>query len=200
MKCSYCDRTDKECRIRKVRDYYLCPKHYTRFYRHSDMNGRSIYDVNDYVLYDDHAEIILRDKDCNEVARALIDLEDVEKCKQYKWHTRKKPYGKGYYVTASLHGQNEQKIHLHRFVLDYCGDLEIDHINRNPLDNRKCNLRAVDHSTNAANNDHTGVKQVHSGRWQASCTRNYKSIYIGTFDTKEEAMIARQNFVAALAS
>lgn len=200
MKCSFCDRTDAECVIRKAKEYFLCPKHYTRFYRHSDMNGRSIYDANEYVLYDDHAEIILRDKKCNEVARAIIDLDDVEKCQQYKWHARKCRNHNGYYVIASLHGQNNDKLHLHRLILDYYGELDVDHINRNSLDNRKCNLRAVDHSTNSANNDHIGVRQVPSGRWQASCTRNYKSIYIGTFDTQEEALTARKNFVAALAS
>ena len=200
MKCSYCDRTDKECRIRKVKDYYLCPKHYTRFYRHSDMNGRSIYDANEYVLYDDYAEIILRDNKCNEIARAVIDLDDVEKCMQYKWHARKCVNHVGYYVIASLRGCNNKKLHLHRFIIGYYGELDVDHINRNSLDNRKCNLRVVDRSTNSANNNHTGVKQVPSGRWQASCTRNYKSIYIGTFDTQEEAIAARKSFVEALAS
>lgn len=200
MKCSYCDRTDKECRIRKVKDYYLCPKHYTRFYRHSDMNGRSIYDANEYVLYDDYAEIILRDNKCNEIARAVIDLDDVEKCMQYKWHARKCVNHVGYYAIASLRGGNNKKLHLHRFIIGYYGGLDVDHINRNSLDNRKCNLRVVDRSTNSANNNHTGVKQVPSGRWQASCTRNYKSIYIGTFDTQEEAIAARKSFVEALAS
>lgn len=71
----------------------------------------------------------------------------------------------------------------------------MDHINRNGLDNRKSNLRIVDHMTNMANNKHTGVKKVKSGRFQASCTRNYKTIYIGTFDTFDEAVAARAEFI-----
>lgn len=77
------------------------------------------------------------DKNCNFVNSALIDVEDVEKCRPYKWHIRKSNSTE--YAITSLEGN--KKIHLHRFVLDYDGELEVDHKNRNGLDNRKENLR-----------------------------------------------------------
>ncbi len=46
---------------------------------------RTMKDKNEYVLYQDYAEIILYDKNKNEKARVVIDLDDIEKCKEYKW-------------------------------------------------------------------------------------------------------------------
>ena len=161
-------------------------------YRYGSFNDNTIYEPNQIEIFNDHAEIILKDKHCQEVGRALIDLDDVEKCRPYKWHLRK---GRCHalYAIASL--PDNQKIHLHRLIMNYNGRLEIDHINMNGLDNRKENLRIVDRRTNAANNRSTGVKQVPSGRYQASVCRNYKTIYIGTFNTFEEAALARKRFI-----
>ena len=161
-------------------------------YRYGSFNDNTIYEPNQIEIFDDHAEIILKDKHCQEVGRALIDLDDVEKCRPYKWHLRKGGC-RALYAIASL--PDNQKIHLHRLIMNYNGQLEIDHINMNGLDNRKENLRIVDHKTNAANNRSTGVKQVPSGRYQASVCRNYKTIYIGTFNTFEEAALARKRFI-----
>lgn len=192
MKCSFCDRDESTCKIKTISGLNYCPKHLTRHYRHQNMDNRSIYDANEYVVYEDHAEIILCSVNGNEVARAIIDLNDVERCKQHKWHLRK-GHGDTDYVIASL--PNNQKIHLHRFIMEYCGSDDVDHINRNGLDNRKCNLRIVNHSENAANNKHDGIYRVKSGRYRATCCINYKSYYIGTFDTYEEAVQARAAYL-----
>lgn len=72
---------------------------------------------------------------------------------------------------------------------------EVDHINMDGLDNRKENLRIVTHSQNKANNRYSGIKKVPSGHYQASFCRNYKTIYVGTFDTEDEALIARQRAI-----
>ena len=194
MKCSFCGKDDSMCRIKKVKDLYYCPKHLSRHYRNQEMGKTSIYDQNDYILFQDHAEIILRNRYCKEVCRAIIDLEDVKKCKQYKWHVRKSC--NQMYVITSL--PDNKKIHLHRFILEYDGVLFVDHINRNPLDNRKCNLRLVTNSQNSANNGKLGVSRLKNGKWIASCMRNYKNIYIGTYLTREEAIAARMAFVNAL--
>lgn len=161
-------------------------------YRYGTFDDNTIYEPNQIEFLNDHAEIVLKDKHCHEVGRALIDLDDVEKCKPYKWHLRK-GNGRALYAIASLAGN--QKVHLHRLIMNYNGRLDIDHINMNGLDNRKENLRIVDHGANAANNHAAGVKRVPSGRYQASVCRNYKTIYIGTFDTFEEAALARKRFV-----
>lgn len=173
MKCSYCERTDSDTRIKTIHGICFCPTHLTRYYRNQPMQMRSIHDPNDIVVLQDYAEIILRNKFCEEIARTKIDLEDVDKCRQYKWHLRKST-GNTDYVIASL--PNNQKVHLHRFVLGCDANKEVDHINMDGLDNRKENLRIVTHSQNKANNRCNGVKKVPSGRYQAAFCRNYKTI------------------------
>jgi len=137
----------------------------------------------------------LKNAKCEEVGRAIIDIDDIEKCKPYKWHLRKRNY-----VIATIPSGSKcsrEKVHLHRLISGYYGnELVIDHINRNPLDNRKCNLRIVNAQTNAANHPMPGVVLVPSGKYQAHVTRHYKNIYIGTFDTYDEAVKARNAFVA----
>lgn len=191
IKCAVCDKDA----VSKSHGVPLCPKHRSQWYRHHCFNDDTIYAPNEYVLYDDHAEIILKNLKCEEVGRAIIDLDDVEKCRPYKWHIRK--YG---YVVATIPEGTRfsmKKIHLHRLVSDYYGnELNIDHINRNPLDNRKSNLRITNMQTNAANKNGTGVVRVPSGRYQARVMRHYKQIHIGTFNTYEEAAEARRQFVA----
>ncbi len=78
-------------------------------------------------------------------------------------------------------------------------DAEIDHINRDGLDNRIGNLREATRSQNMMNgiarkNNKAGVKGVHrkGGRWVASICKNSKPISIGYFLTKEEAAEAYQ--------
>ena len=77
----------------------------------------------------------------------------------------------------------------------------IDHINHNTLDNRKQNLRIVTRVQNQMNmskrKDNTsGFTGVHfnkrSDKWMATIQVNYKSINLGTFKNKEDAIEARK--------
>ncbi len=70
----------------------------------------------------------------------------------------------------------------------------IDHINGIKTDNRLCNLREVTARQNAENrntvNAISGLKGVlpsFKGRWKCQIGHNGKVIYLGTYDTKEEA-------------
>lgn len=193
MKCDYCNRTSDECRIKTIKGKAYCPKHITQHYR-DRLGKHTIYDKNDVIIEGDIAKIILRNKEQEIVGEAIVDTEDLPKCLEYKWHIRKNKSNNYAITTLSP----VEKLHLHRLVLNYEGALDIDHINRNGLDNRKSNLRIVNHSANLANNGKTGVKQVPSGKYQASCTRNYRSIYIGTYDTFDEAVRARNDFISKL--
>lgn len=185
--CEICGRTSKEICVGKYKDMMLCSKHKSQFFRHGKFSDDTIYAPNEYILYDDYAEIILKDKHCNEVGRALIDLEDVEKCKKYKWHIRKEK--RNLYAKSHDKDDPNKTVHLHHFVLNYDGDKEIDHINHNGLDNRKKNLRETSHQTNMRNqrNGRNGVRKTPNGKYQIILTHNYKPMYLGTFDTYEEA-------------
>lgn len=77
-----------------------------------------------------------------------------------------------------------------RFDLNEKADT-IDHINRNSLDNHIYNLRCASRTEQALNTstiiNANGCYLTSSGRYQAHICINYKIIYLGTYDTVEEA-------------
>lgn len=190
--CEICGRTSKEICVGKYKGMMLCSKHRSQFFRHGEFSDDTIYAPNEYVLHDDYAEIILKDKYCNEVGRALIDLEDLEKCKEYKWHIRREP--RTNYVIAHSKENPNKGVHLHKYVMDYNGNLEIDHENGDGLDNRKKNLKVCTHSENMRNqrNNRNGVKKVASGKYQVVFTHYYMPIYLGTYNTYEEGLAVKK--------
>ena len=178
------------CNNEKILAKGLCNKHYKQIYRHGRII-ETIHDRNKIVILDDHAEIILKDKQFNEIARALIDLEDVCRVEKYKWCSNRY----GYVICRELNTS------LHRFVMNYYSkDKVIDHINRNRLDNRKSNLRIATYQQNTSNrsvqsnnvSDVPGVSwRKDRNKWRAYCSENHKYKSLGMFDTYEEALNAR---------
>lgn len=70
-------------------------------------------------------------------------------------------------------------------------DLEIDHIDGDPLNNRIDNLREATRWENCSNVKGSGVNyDPKRKRWLARVTHNYKSINLGRFATFEEAKAA----------
>lgn len=123
----------------------------------------------------------------------LIDKEDYNSVSHFCWLESSNGY-----AYARTHGTGE-KVRLHRFLLGFPSK-SIDHINGNPLDNRRLNLRECSNAENmrnqkkrrGTNNKHVGVRQLpKTGKWQASITYRYKTIYLGSFETYEEAVNAR---------
>jgi hypothetical protein len=64
--------------------------------------------------------------------------------------------------------------------------LVIDHIDRNPSNNRICNLRAVTQVVNQYNRPSRGTAP-HKNKWQARLKKGDKLLYLGLYDTEEEA-------------
>jgi hypothetical protein len=87
--------------------------------------------------------------------------------------------------------ETRERIYLHRLILP--GIKLIDHINQNPLDNRRVNLRAATKSQNLANSTRKrknhlprGV-EVRKDKFRAAIIVNKTRIYLGTFTTAKEA-------------
>jgi hypothetical protein len=85
---------------------------------------------------------------------------------------------------------------MHRLIARPPSHLEVDHRNGDSLDNRRKNLRICTRSENQWNRlpssrNRTGYKgvkrQTKSPRWMARITVRWREIYLGTFDTPEEA-------------
>ena len=143
--------------------------------------------INEYEVVDGYVKVMLNDNDY-----MLCDIEDWERLKNYGWGK-----GNGGYAVSGT--QTEGKFYFHKKVTNTTTEI-VDHINRNKLDNRKCNLRITDQRVNAINskmpiNNTSGYKGVRlnkHGSWVASITVNKKHIYLGSYKTKEEAVIARK--------
>jgi len=76
----------------------------------------------------------------------LIDSEDFSRVCKHKWRD-----AKGSVITTIKENNKYKTVSLHRFILNYNGKKFIDHINNNPLDNRKENLRIATISENGGN-------------------------------------------------
>lgn len=121
---------------------------------------------------------------------ATIDADDAAIVGKMNWHARSHvglPYAQG-----KLPGTKRTQMlyPMHRLVFVHEGRAT-DHINGNPLDNRKANLRPATFFENAMNK---AVKPVgvsyYLGAWNASITINKKKIPLGRFRTAEEAHLA----------
>ena len=105
----------------------------------------------------------------------------------YTWYMIKKGYAYGWV-------KNKYQL-LHRTVAKRMGlDLlnQIDHINGDKLDNRRENLRSATQSQNSMNSrikNKTGYKGVTktNQKWGAQIKVNGQQIWLGTFNTPEEA-------------
>ena len=122
---------------------------------------------------------------------AIIDAEDIEKVKEYCWIDKPKKY----YPSALINGK---QLELHRLIKPNNDKRFVtDHINRNPLDNRKCNLRIVTQCVNCQNTDKpstntSGYKNISyiSTRqvYVVSFTKNHKNYYVGSYKDLETAI------------
>ena len=121
-----------------------------------------------------------------------FDLEDYDKIKDYCWIVKN-----NYYVESHLPYSNAC-ISLHRLVMNEENEgIIIDHINHKTNDNRKENLRKVDHLKNMQNrktptNNTSGYKGVfkNGNGWRAELTLD-GCIYGKTFKDKNDAIIYR---------
>ena len=143
----------------------------------------------------------------------LIDTEDYDKVSGHRWYL-----GKGYVHTNIPHpdggwrvrpdnGRRQRRrtnLKLHRLIMDAPKGKDVDHIEHDTLDNRKCKLRVCSRQENSRNstrykNNTSGFKGVFYMKkpkdminelkkpWRAQVMLNQKTIHIGYYKTKEEA-------------
>lgn len=128
---------------------------------------------------------------------AVIDRADRELVSDESWHCHK-PHSGSLYVrrSARRNGRKEnESLYLHKVLLGDAADgLDVDHIDRNGLNNSRSNLRVATRSQNLANRGKTrantsGYKGVFARgrRWLAQIKVNGEAIRLGTYETREEA-------------
>lgn len=106
----------------------------------------------------------------------------------------------GGYLAVAI-GRKERLLHRYLMGLGLEDTAEVDHINGNRADNRRCNLRLATKSQNGANqklrpDNETGVTglwwDARRERWCASIGANRKKIPLGRFIRREDAIAARR--------
>lgn len=86
--------------------------------------------------------------------KTLVDDEDYEYLSQWKWCVRSKPDGRNVAVRAErVPGTKNSKrnFQMHRVITNCPDGMVVDHINGNPLDNRRENLRICTIQQNSMN-------------------------------------------------
>ena len=108
----------------------------------------------------------------------IVDDSDYKKLSKFDW------WFDGRYACREI---KNKKVYLHRIILNYPSD-EVDHINRNKLDNRKENLRSVTRSVNCLNKNAKGVSwHKPYKKWRARICVIGKEKFLGYFKTYNEA-------------
>lgn len=169
----------------------LCRKHSRQKEYHGKVISRGLRDPNEIVVVGDIARMTLYDKQGNAVVQTIFDADMVEKVTKFKWHCCQ-----GYAVKNRGRYRN-----LHHFLVGKPPRGKFtDHINRNKLDNRKCNLRFVTRRQNIVNgkvrsnnrSGKTGVCWSHAcKKWCAYINGQDGFIHLGVFEDKQEAIAAR---------
>lgn len=126
---------------------------------------------------------------------AIIDLDDVELVKDFRWKLR----GPGYIGSIARKGFG--CLYLHRLVMGIGRDDKrvVDHINRTPTDCRKANLRICSQQQNCRNRNKRNGRSGFIGvswdsnnlNWRSKIKANGKTVCLGSFANPEDAAIAR---------
>lgn len=134
---------------------------------------------NEYLTKDDITEIYIDSPKYGKFT-CTINTIDLNKVSMFRWCICKKGKDKFYVVCSG------GRYYIHQLILP---NGEIDHINGDPLDNRKGNLRIVTHQQNLFNNSKAKGYSLdkRNGKWQAQICINDRHLALGLFEKEEDA-------------
>jgi len=126
---------------------------------------------------------------------ALIDNSDYKLIKEYKWRIDK---GNSCYyaITNTINAEGKKvPIRMHTILMNTPPGMQVDHINGDGLDNRRCNLRICTNSQNRMNQHKAIGRSKYKGvtwhsigkKWQARININGKHTHLGLFKKEENA-------------
>lgn len=131
---------------------------------------------------------------------ATVDEPDFEWLMKSNWSIAKR--GKVNYAQRHKPGSGDSIEYMHRVILDAKPGEFVDHVNHNGLDNRRANIRFCTKRQNLQNrpkpnwpnsfsSKYKGLCKIQgTGRYGAQIKVNERSIFLGAFDTEEEAAAA----------
>jgi hypothetical protein len=118
--------------------------------------------------------IIYLDRRDGSFLETVIELDDFDKILgyKYKWIAKYNINTDSYYIYSNIYrgspklGFHNSTVKLSKYILDYNGDQEVDHIDHDTLNNRKSNLRVAEFKDNSTHrktrnkNNKTGYRNV----------------------------------------
>lgn len=126
----------------------------------------------------------------------FINSEDTEIARRHCWMRHEHGYARA--VTRTPNGL--KTVYLHRLICSTTSDRpHVDHINRDPSDCTRSNLRACNRFENLRNqktrsDSCTGIKGVgfhkQTGKYRARVRANGEVVNVGLFQSAQEAMNA----------
>jgi hypothetical protein len=112
---------------------------------------------------------------------AIVDDEYYEKLSEHRWTINKCGRGLKY---ALYTDKCNKKNYMHRMIMNAENGMDVDHINGDGLDNRRCNLRICSRGENLSNqrrktphsSKYKGVSIFKpTGKWHAQIQHKYES-------------------------
>jgi hypothetical protein len=127
---------------------------------------------------------------------AIVDPEDFETLKQFKWCAAK-DYDTYYAIRYARIGNKKTTVKMHRQIINAKENEIVDHDDQNGLNNQRYNLRIATAAENNANSKR-GMNRGRSkykgvwwdekaGEWRAGIKCRGKRIHLGMFDDEIEA-------------
>jgi hypothetical protein len=140
---------------------------------------------------------------------ALVSDEDYERVNKYKWYL----HSAGYAISQEYSKRTYKTRYMHRFIMNPPKGFQVDHKNRNKLDNRRSNLRVCTPKQNmnwlydfyerkglrkGYTLDRSKCKGVYWDksvkRWKAEIRHNGKRYRLGNHKFRKDALAAYQTW------
>lgn len=194
LKKKICPQCGRVFYLKPGRGEKYCAKHSKQLYAYGkfmDSNQRTKLDPNEYIIEGKVVKVNTYDKFGNISNVFTISLEDINLVIKYKWASKQK--SNGVYIV------NHDLGYIHNLIMPTKKGYTVDHIDRNPLNNTRENLRYATGKEQNFNQKKKeskfDVKGIYIGNkhfYYAYIKVNTKRYVSYGLKTYEEAVFARQ--------
>lgn len=172
----------------------VCAKHYgqlKKFGKFLDKSTKRAYDLNDFKVVGEEVYIYTTHHNGDVSGFFIIDKCDLDNVIIRKWRMWK----------GRIYTGNRVPISITKYLIPNTEKgMSIDHINQNPFDNRRCNLRVISQQANTQNRSlmSTNISgfagiwfDKSRNKWCSEIKYNYLKCFLGRYDSLEEACYVR---------
>lgn len=122
----------------------------------------------------------------------MVDPDDEWLLNELLWYQD----ANGYIRSNVPHNGYQIGVWLHHYIVGQPIDGSVvDHIDRDPSNNRRSNLRYATRSENALNSTRSDrarhIRVTYNNKYEVRITKDGQVIHVGTFATEQEAVAAR---------